>query len=112
MHRAEVLSISKVQRAFPTHGKHFKKHAEHFKSAAGIPQAQRAYTHTPYTHADQFIGRIREEFERIERIREEIERRIHTSYSHAIFTRRIHMPYTHAIQQSQLPVHWAELLPI
>jgi len=74
-------------------------HGEHFKSAAGIPQARWSYTRTLYTHADQFIGRIREEFVRIEQIQEEIERRIHT-------------PYIHAIQQSQLPIHRAELLPI
>jgi len=38
--------------------------------------------------------------------------RIHTLYSHAVFTRRTHTPYTHAVQQSQLPVHQTELLPI
>jgi len=30
----------------------------------------------------------------------------------AVFTRRTHTPYTQAVQQSQLPVHRAELLPI
>ena len=30
----------------------------------------------------------------------------------AVLTHRTHTPYTHAVQQSQLPVHWAELLPI
>ena len=78
-------------------------------------------THTPYSHAvhtrrthtpssslnypftrlryclyNPFIGWIRDEFERIELIREEIERHIHTPYTHAVFTRCIHTPYTHA----------------
>jgi len=57
------------------------------------------HIHTPYTHANPFIRWIREEFEQIEWIREETERRTHT-------------PYTDADQQSQLPVHRAELLPI
>ena len=47
---------------------------------------------TPYTHANPFIGRIREEFEQIERIREETERHTHTPYSHAVHTCRTHTP--------------------
>ena len=38
-------------------------------------------------------------------------RHIHMPYSHHVHTRRTHTPYTHAVQQSQLPVHGADLLP-
>jgi len=67
-----------------------------------MPYSHAVFTHhihTPYTHANPFIGRIREEFEQIKRIQEETER-------------HIHMPYTHADQQSQQPIYQAELLPI
>jgi len=49
MYQAEVLSISKARRAFPTRG-------EHFKSTASISKARRAFpkrggrTHTCCTH--------------------------------------------------------------
>jgi len=46
------------------------------------------HIHMPYTDANPFIGRIREEFEQIERIRKETELRIHTPYTHAVHTRR------------------------
>ena len=51
------------------------------------------FTGLRYCLYNPFIGRIREEFERIERFREEIEHRIHTPYTHAVLTRCIHTPY-------------------
>jgi len=55
------------------------------------------FTGLRYCLYNPFIGWIREEFERIERFREEIECHIHTPYTHAVLTRRIHTPYTHAV---------------
>ena len=59
-----------------------------------MPYSHAVFTrhiHTPYTHANPFIGRIREEFDQIERIRKETERCTHTLYTHAVHTRRTHM---------------------
>jgi len=59
--------------------------------------------HTPYTHANPFSGRFKKNLSKLSRFGKK---------PNAVFTRRTHTQYAHTDQQSQLPIHRAELLPI